>query len=131
MDRMKFQGIRERKAQLELWLSKPSPMSQKYGQLIVESYNDIPKLMNMLARAFNSMLLGGFLFLPLALPRLRHSAALASMVGEGTVYHIIQNVPLFVAAAITLVLGAAGDCWLWFCPRHHGNLVWIKDNLLL
>lgn len=97
--------------------------------MILKAYFEVAEWTNLVAGASNWFLLGGFVTMPNALPKLQNSATVKNIMGDGRLYHAIQSVTALVLGACFWFIGAIGIGTVWWINR--GNRVWIKDRLFL
>ena len=84
-------------------------------------------LVNAGAAAFTWFLLGGFLSVPAALPKIQRSDAVHSLVGDGVVLRKIQSVSVLCVGTVMLVVGTVGILNMWRTQKD--NFIWVKDRL--
>ena len=121
--------IEKMKAMWVRWhcrLTAKKDHSADFKAMLYNAY-DMSILMNAGAAFSTWILLGGFLSLPAALPKIQRSSAVHSLVGDGIVLHTIQSVSVFSLGTIMLVIGAFGIWVMWWIQKE--NFIWVKDRL--
>ena len=84
-------------------------------------------LVNVRAAAFTWILLGGFLSVPAALPKIQQSSAVQNLVGDGVVLRTIRSVSVLCVGTLMLVVGTIGIYYMW--RKQKDNFIWVKDRL--
>ncbi len=107
-------------------LFQPLDESPQYDRMLLKAAK-MPMIWNIVAGISTWMVLGGFLLVLAAFPKIQRSEALKAFLGDNIVYHAVQSVSALVLAIIMLVVGAAGVLVLGLCQRE--NVIWSVDRL--